>query len=287
MTDQNVIESASTMPDLLGSDFSIELSPEMVQKFAPDPKSLPLGSKVFLTHITGKNPQTQIDAANRLLSMGYVPVVHLGARNFESEEDFVRLVKAHSENGVTHGLFLGGNPIKHRGPLHEALNLLTHDVLPDTGITHAFIGDYPEGHPDIGTPLLTKARNQKLEACYGIGLKPEIVTQFAFNGEVMATWANKISQENPGVPIRLGLAGVTSLPKLIKFAVMCGVGPSIAVLKKNAGGLMKVMNDRDPGDVVEEIEHRYFGDAPVNVHFFPFGGWKKTLDWISVQRGDF
>nr|CAH18513.1 methylene tetrahydrofolate reductase MetF [Rhodobacteraceae bacterium 179] len=286
MTDLNVIESASKAPDLLATDFSIELSPEMVQKFDPDPTSLPPGSKVFLTHITGKNPQTQIDAAKQLLSMGYVPVVHMGARNFESDEEFVRLVQAHSDNGVTHGLFLGGNPLKHNGPLHEAMDLLTHDVLPDTCMTHAFIGGYPEGHPDIDTAQLENARKQKLEACNAIGLKPEIISQFAFDGDTMAAWATKMSQEEPDVPIRLGLAGVTSLHKLIKFAVMCGVGPSIAVLKKNAGGLMKVMSDRDPGDIVEKIEHRYFGENSLNVHFFPFGGWKKTLDWVSIKRGD-
>lgn len=284
MTDLTLAGSASTTPRLLDADISIELSPEIVDEFDPDPEILPKGSKVFLTHIAGKDIRTQIHAAKRLLSIGYVPVVHMGARNFETEDEYVRLVQTHSTNGVTHGLFLGGNPRKHSGPLHEALDLLKHGVLHDANFLHVFIGGYPEGHPDISLNALRSARQRKLEVCHANGMSPEIISQFAFDGEAMAAWANEIAAEEPGLPIRLGLAGVTSLPKLIRFAIKCGVGPSIAVLKKNAGGFMKIMSDRDPGDIIEGIEASYSGASKLNLHFFPFGGWQKTLTWIADPR---
>ncbi|MCL6285968.1 methylenetetrahydrofolate reductase [Ruegeria sp. 2012CJ41-6] len=286
MTNVTAIESTPNALGLICGDISIELSPEMVEKFEPDPESFPLGSKVFLTHITGKDTRIQVATAKRLKTMGYVPVVHMGARNFETDDGYVKLVEAHSKNGITHGLFLGGNPLKHKGPFHEALDLLNHSVLRNSSFSYAFIGGYPEGHPDINAEALDDSRKQKIERCRATELKPEIISQFAFDGQAMANWANRLSAENPDVPIRLGLAGVTSLPKLIKFAFMCGVGPSIAVLKKNSGGLMKVMSDRDPGDVIEQIEKKYHGESQLNLHFFPFGGWKKTLDWASNQRGD-
>lgn len=281
MTKLTAFGKSSTASNLLGADISIELSPEIVDDFDPDPEILPQGSKIFLTHIAGKDIQTQIYAANRLLSLGYVPVVHIGARNFETEDEYVRLVQAHSRNGVTHGLFLGGNPRKHNGPLREALHLLSHGVLRDANFTHAFLGGYPEGHPDIGFNALEDARKRKLEACRTRGMAPEIISQFAFDGDAMARWASRIAAEEPHLPIRLGLAGVTSLPKLIRFAAICGIGPSMAVLKKNTGGIMKIMSDRDPGDIIERIEAGYLGGNPLNLHFFPFGGWKKTLTWIA------
>ena len=284
MTDLTLPGNASTPPNLLDADISIELPPEIVDEFDPNPEILPRGSKVFLTHTAGKYIQTQIYAAKQLLSIGYVPVVHMGARNFETEEEYVRLVQAHSRNGVTHGLFLGGNPRKHNGSLHEALDLLNHGVVRDANFLHAFIGGYPEGHPDIVLSVLENARQRKLEACRAHGMTPEIISQFAFDGNAIAAWANRIATEEPSLPIRLGLAGVTSLPTLIRFAAICGIGPSMAVLKKNAGGLMKIMSDRDPGDIIEGIEAGYFGASTLNLHFFPFGGWKKTLTWIADQR---
>ncbi len=282
--DMAITENSMTAPGLLEGDVSIELLPEMVAKFDPGAESFPKGSKVFLTHLLGKDPQVQVDAARRLLSHGYVPVVHLGARNFKSEKDYVELLKAHSQNGVSHGLFLGGNPLRSGGPFFEALDLLEHSVLADTTFSHAFIGGYPEGHPDIETSVLESAIRLKLDTCRARGLSPELVSQFAFDGKLMATWASKFAAEEPEVPIRLGFAGVTSLPKLIKFAVMCGVGPSVAALKKNAGGFLKVMNDRDPGDVIDQVDNSYFGPSQLNAHFFPFGGWQKTIKWLANRR---
>ncbi|MCC0048824.1 MAG: methylenetetrahydrofolate reductase [Rhodobiaceae bacterium] len=269
---------------LLHGDISIELAPEMVSKFAPDPVVLPSESKVFLTHLTGKPLQSQIDAARRLIDMGYTPVVHIGARNFTAESEYVDLIEAHARNGVTHGLFLGGNPLTHNSPFNQALDLLDHHVLRGSGFTHAFISGYPEGHPGIGEDTLIDVRKRKIGVCQDLGMKPEIITQFAFDGARMATWANAVSQMHPGTALRLGLAGVTSFTKLIKFAVICGVGPSIAVLKKNAGSIMNVLSESDPGDVITRLKRDYSGNNPLNVHFFPFGGWEKTLDWVERQR---
>lgn len=270
---------------LIASDISVELAPEMVAKFRPDNALLPRGSRVFLTHLAGKDPAVQIAAAKELVTLGYVPVVHMGARNFESEASFVSFIAAHRANGVTSGLFLGGNPQKPAGPFGQALDLLNHPVMAESGFTEAFISGYPEGHPDIAREELDRARAQKIDCCTRIGLSPRIVTQFAFDGVAMADWTAQMHLQHPNVPVRLGLAGVTSLPKLIKFAIMCGVGPSIAVLKKNAGGLLNVLADKDPSDVIAAIEAKLPATSgPTDLHFFPFGGWEKTLRWIAEAR---
>ena len=269
---------------LLNGDISVELSPEMVGTFEPDVSALPQGSMVFLTHLKGKDPAVQVGAAKRLISMGYKPVVHMGARNFGTDGEFASLVQAHSKNGVTHALFVGGNPMMHTGPLHQALDLLRHRVVRDSAFSSIFFGGYPEGHPDIDRAVMEDALRRKLEVCAALGRSPQVLSQFAFDSKQVVTWANLVASAHPGVPIRLGLAGVTSLPKLIKFAVICGIGPSISVLKKNSRGLMNMMGDRDPGSLISEIEMSYNGKSALSLHFFPFGGWRKTLDWIEEER---
>ncbi|MBA8907992.1 methylenetetrahydrofolate reductase [Aminobacter ciceronei] len=270
---------------LLDGDLSIELSSDQVRDFSPSSSVLPQGSRVFLTHLTGKPLSAQIDAAARLRDMGYLPVPHLGARNFNTADDYVRHVESHSRNGVTTALFVGGNPLISSGPLTEAAQLLAHPVLRDSTIRHAFIGGYPEGHPAISQPALEDALRAKIALSSKVGLSVQVVSQFAFDGAQMGRWAQKLHSDYPGLPVRVGLAGVTSLPKLIKFAVMCGIGPSLAALKRSGTGLFNVLAEKDPGDVIEGIEATYPTPvAPLDIHFFPFGGWTKTLDWIAAAR---
>ena len=41
-----------------------------------------------------------------------------------------------------------------------------------------------------------------------------------------------------------GIPGVTSPPQLLKFALACGIGPSVEVLRKQSGGLLKLATTR-------------------------------------------
>ncbi|OCP14937.1 methylenetetrahydrofolate reductase [Ensifer sp. LC163] len=261
---------------------SIELAPEQVRSFAPQADMLPLGSRVFLTHLAGKPEALQVEAAARITEMGYVAVPHLAARNFKTERDFVALVHAHSRNGIDEVLFLGGNPALFPGPLGESAELLAHPVLADSAIRTAFVAGYPEGHPNIPADRLKDALKRKLEICARRSLEPRIVSQFAFDGGMIGAWAKQLHRNYPEVPVHVGLAGVTSLTKLIRFAAMCGVGPSIAALRRSASGLLNIIADRNPGDVLEAIASTYPTPlTPLHLHFFPFGGWEKTLTWLG------
>ncbi|PWK76943.1 5,10-methylenetetrahydrofolate reductase [Aminobacter sp. AP02] len=273
-------------PGLAFGDVSIELSPQQALKFEPDRNVFPLGSRVFLTHLSSAALPVQVEASARLKTMGYSPVPHLAARNFVSVAEFVQHLEAHGRNCISQALFLGGNPLISSGPLTEAAMLLAHPAVAQSSLRTAFIGGYPEGHSAIGEQALGDALKRKLARCAELGLEPNIVSQFAFDGEVMAGWARRLQADYPGLAVRIGLAGVTSLPQLIKFAAMCGVGPSLAALKRSGTGLFNVLSDRDPADLVETIEAAYSEPAgPLDIHFFPFGGWQKTSDWLAAYRG--
>jgi methylenetetrahydrofolate reductase (NADPH) len=60
----------------------------------------------------------------------------------------------------------------------------------------------------------------------------------------------------------------------------------VAALKGWPSRLMGLVTDRDPGDVIDVLERKGLArDPSVGLHFFAFGGWKKTLDWIARRRG--
>lgn len=270
---------------LIDSEISIEISPDEARNFTPDARVLPLGSRIFLPHLPGKPLSAQVVAAELLKEMGYAPVPHFGARNFASVWDFVHLLESYSRIGVNEGLFLGGNPPTSIGPFMNAAELLAHPVLSNSTIKIAHVGGYPEGHPAVSDNMLRQAFSIKRELCTKMGLELRVISQFGFDGEAIGAWARTLQLEFPGTPIRLGLAGVTTLPKLIRFAVMCGVGPSLSALRRSSAGLLNALTEKNPGDVMAYIEAEYpRPTAPLDAHFFVFGGWRKTLDWISAAR---
>ncbi len=61
-----------------------------------------------------------------------------------------------------------------------------------------------------------------------------IVTQFAFEAQPIIEWADSLKYAGIDLPIHIGIAGTAKLQTLIKFAIACGVGPSLKVLQKRA-----------------------------------------------------
>ncbi|MGX1306259.1 methylenetetrahydrofolate reductase (NADPH) [Amorphus suaedae] len=270
---------------LLARPVSLELAPGEVADFAPDARVFPAGSPVFLSHIAGKSLEAQAEAARVLVERGFRPVPHLGARNFESEAAYIAHVARLAAAGVEDALFVGGNPATPHGPLGEAADLLGHSVLADTGLRTAYLAVHPEGHPAVPRAALDAAFARKLEQCAARGIRPAAVSQFGFDGDGLGRFAAGFAAAYPGMELRLGLAGVTSLAKLVGFAVRCGVGPSLSILRKSPGAIFSVASDRDPADVLAGIDAAGLLDsADVYAHFFVFGGWRKTLSWLADRR---
>ena len=75
---------------------------------------------------------------------------------------------------------------------------------------------------------------------------------------------------------------------LIKFAIACGVGPSLRVLQKRAMDVTKLLLPYEPTDVVAALAaHRSANPAfgIEQVHFFPLGGIKTNATWATENGG--
>ena len=86
----------------------------------------------------------------------------------------------------------------------------------------------------------------------------------------------------------IGVAGPAKLQTLIKFAIACGVGPSLRVLQKRAMDVTKLLLPYAPTDFVADLaahkaRHPEFGIEAV--HFFPLGGIKSNATWAIDHGG--
>ena len=82
----------------------------------------------------------------------------------------------------------------------------------------------------------------------------------------------------------MGVAGPAKLQTLIKFAIACGVGPSLKILQKRALDLTKLLLPYEPTEILGELTSNKIKNPNANIssiHFFPLGGIKTNAEWIS------
>ena len=84
--------------------------------------------------------------------------------------------------------------------------------------------------------------------------------------------------------MRVGLAGPTSLPALLRFARRCGVRASIEGLARQSGLARQLFAMTAPDALVQALAQarsdRSLG--MVKPHFFAFGGIAATARWASA-----
>ena len=84
------------------------------------------------------------------------------------------------------------------------------------------------------------------------------------------------------LPIIVGLAGPATLATLTKFGLRCGIGNSMRALRGQIGRFGRLLTDTGPDDVMRGL----YAAPPTatasiaGFHLFPFGGLRKSANWL-------
>jgi hypothetical protein len=77
---------------------------------------------------------------------------------------------------------------------------------------------------------------------------------------------------------------------LARYAVRCGIGNSLHVLREHPS-FAKLLTEKGPEPIIREIAALTGGGSngslPLGIaglHFFVFGGFGKTVDWINAEQ---
>jgi methylenetetrahydrofolate reductase (NADPH) len=150
------------------------------------------------------------------------------------------------------------------------------------------VAGHPEGIRGIDPAEVTSALAEKNRIAVEQRLDMRVVTQFAMTAEAYVSWERAARAAGNRLPVTAGLAGVVSARRLLRFAISCGIGPSIDVLRKRAGGLLRlVAGTWRPDDVLSGIADSIAADPGSRidgVHFFAFGNVVATADWLRPLR---
>lgn len=271
--------------------YSIEVMPRTAAKIDNFREFLPAGMRVYIAHIDGTPIDDMVATAKRLTDDGYAVMPHMPARLIRDKAMFEDWVSRYSnEAGVSQALLLAGGLSSPRGELDSSLQLLETGLLDRYGFKRLHVAGHPEGNKDIdkdGTTRLVD-RALKFKQAYSENSDAEmaIVTQFAFDAKSIIRWAERIAEAGVTLPIHLGVAGPTKLQTLIKFAISCGVGPSLSVLQRRAMDLSKLLVPYEPDEFLTEIAD-YKATHPQSlieqIHVFPLGGVRASADWVNER----
>jgi methylenetetrahydrofolate reductase (NADPH) len=270
---------------------SIEVHPGDSRALDSAQERLSPGTEVFLTWIPGTSPMDMVGAATQLRRAGMFPVPHIGARHLESSAQLERLaVRLAEEACVDRILLIGGDRAEPAGSYDSALAVMQTGAFQKVGITRMAIAGFPEGNPNINDVTLDEALRAKVSFANNTGLELSIVTQFCFAARPIVAWLQRIRAQGIDRPVRIGLAGPASVATLARYAVRCGIGNSLHVLREHPS-FAKLLTEKGPEPIIREIAALTGGGSngslPLGIaglHFFVFGGFGKTVDWINAEQ---
>jgi methylenetetrahydrofolate reductase (NADPH) len=278
------------LADML-ANASIEVTPRTAAKVGDFRAILPAGTRVYIAHIAGTDTADMVATTARLRAEGMEPVAHLPARVITGRAAFADLIMRYRDAAdLREALVLGGGATTPEGPFLQARDLM------DTGHLDQFrrldIAGHPEGNrdidPDGGMAIAMQALHDKQDFARATGCHMGIVTQFAFEAPPLFDWIAQLRAEGITLPVHLGLAGPAKLQTLLKYAIACGVGPSLAVLQKRARDMTKLLVPFEPTVLAAAIA-AHNGARPdlmvAGLHLFPLGGIAACTDWMAAQSG--
>ena len=244
---------------------------------------LPAGTQVYVTAVPTAAPDETVAAATALHKIGLEPVVHIAARRLASEAQLKDLLTRLRGEADTRRLLVIGGDIEATGPFADALAVIQKGRLRDAGIEEIGIGAYPEGHPSIPPARLEASLDEKIASATAQGLRVHIVSQFSFSAERIIAWLKQLRAGGIANPVKIGLAGPTSVPALIRYAKRCGVNASLRGLMSGAASAL--IGNVGPDRIVEALSaaHDELGDA--HPHYFSFGGLVATAGYANKTAG--
>ena len=270
------------MADDFAHRFSLEATRPNAGEIAALADLLPPGTAVYFSAVPTIMPQELIGGAALLRRSGLEPVVHIAARRFRAAADLANLLASlHGEADVRRLLVIGGD-VEPSGPFPDALAVIQKGRLREAGIKEIGIGAYPEGHARIPAGRLEAAIDEKIAAAAAHGLDVHIVSQFSFSPERILAWLRKLRACGIINPVKVGMAGPTSVPGLLRYAKRCGVNASLhGLMSGMAAGLIGHVG---PDRIVETLRHAG-GLGAAAPHYFSFGGVLETARYAcSTSR---
>lgn len=270
--------------------YSIEVMPRTAEKVEDFRALLPRGTRVYIAHIEGTPIEEMVATAKRIGAEGFDVMPHFPARIIKDKATLTDWTQRYRDVGVRQGLLLAGGVAQPVGDYHTSMQLLESGAF--DGFARLHVAGHPEGNKDIDPDgsdrMVMEAARWKSAFAERTDAQMAMATQFCFEAAPVIAWVDRLAAEGVKLPVHIGIAGPAKLQTLIKFAIACGVGPSLRVLQKRAMDVTKLLLPYEPTEILTELaahKAKTPGFGIEQVHFFPLGGIKTNAAWVTDNGG--
>ncbi|WP_109464364.1 methylenetetrahydrofolate reductase [Albibacillus kandeliae] len=272
--------------------YSIEVMPRTAEKVEDFRALLPEGTRVYIAHIEGTPIEDMVATAKRLNADGFPVMPHFPARIIKDKATLGDwIARYQGEADVNQALLLAGGVATPHGDFDSSMQLMESGLFGKAGFKRLHVAGHPEGNrdidPDGSMSNVMDALRWKQKFAESSDAEMALATQFCFDAKPIIAWADSLKEAGIDLPIHIGIAGPAKLQTLIKFAIACGVGPSLKVLQKRAMDVSKLLLPYEPTEVLADLAAHKAANADfniTNVHFFPLGGIKTNATW-AIENG--
>jgi len=266
--------------------YSLEMTAKDIASLREAAPLIPPETPIAVTFLPGEEAQARIAATVAVRELGFEPMPHFSARRIIDVLEFEAYLQAVVEQaGVRRCFIVAGDPPEPQGPFFDSSALIATGAFERAGIAAIGIGGHPDGHPNMTEAECWAVLDAKVANITARGMAPLIVTQFGFDADSFLVWLEKLRARGIDAPVRIGVPGPAGIKRLLSFAARCGVGASASVMKKYGISLGNLIGSAGPDKLVDAFAR---GLGPqhgrVRLHFYPFGGLKKTVEWIEDYR---
>ncbi|MEE4452123.1 methylenetetrahydrofolate reductase [Novosphingobium resinovorum] len=269
-------------PAALTEGFSLEMTARDIDALRAAAAHIPAGTSIAITFLPGEDAEDRIAAARAVRELGFEPMPHFSARRLASVAEFEgTLARMVNEADVRRCFVVAGDAAE-AGPFADTSALIATGAFERNGTEIIGLAGHPEGHPHMSEQQCWDVLADKCAMVAARGMRPLIVTQFGFDARPFVTWITDLRRRGIDAPVRIGVPGPAGIRTLMRFAARCGVGASASVMAKYGISLGRLMGSAGPDRLVEELAAMLgpeLGD--VRLHFYPFGGLGKTVEWIA------
>lgn len=274
-------------PSSLLDDLSLEMTGKDVEKLDEARSALPASTRINVTYLANEDLPMRVAASRAVKEWGFVPVPHVSARRLASQAQLEEFLSALQGVGATEELFVvGGDPATPEGPYEDSLAVICSGLLQRYGVQRVSVSGYPEGHPDIGDPVLWQALEGKHAALREQQLPGTVITQFGFDADAVLTYLAAVRARGVDLPVRVGVPGPAGIKRLLGYAKRFGVGTSAGIAKKYGLSLTNLLGTAGPDRFLEamaaQLDPAVHGE--VKLHLYTFGGLKATAEWAQQFR---
>ena len=276
-------ETINVVRDFLNT-YSIETTPNVYEKYGNFSDFLHKKHDIYITYLPDEKSENVIRTAKKLKLEGYNVIPHLPARTIKNNNDLEKFIgELANESGCSKILIIGGGG-NQAGDISSSMDVLKTDLLSKYKFKNVGVAGHPEGSPDISIQDLDLAIKQKNEFSRNVDFEMYLATQFFFEAKSLINWEKHLNKIGNKLQIHAGIPGPASIKTLINYARSCGIGNSLRFISKQAFNLTKLASLSTPDKLIYDLAdyiNTNKGTKLTKIHFYAFGGIKKTSDWLN------